>query len=682
MTPCPRCGRPSDGRAPFCAGCGQPLAPVADKAKLKQTMVAGSAWGPAAQQQRPLPAQPQPQPQPQAQPQPPLPAQQQPWPQAQPPAQPQPPPQARPLDPKRTVIGMAGQGIPIPPTQPQPPQAVAPAQPQPPQPQATPPPVNPHQTMLGMPLQAAAVAPAPQPPFMGKQTMLGVPAPAAPPAAPAAPAASGPTLPSAKQTMLGVALPGIAPTYDRPPAAPAPAPVQPMRANPPSAHATMLGVAVPGVAPIAPVAPPPEAAWRPPQPEEPPAREVVKRKRKVLIRQAPLYRRPAFVIALLGGMVAVIAVGVALFWPSPPPIKAEARIDDRGGDALRISCASCPDGTTFAIAGASGVVKDRVADVTLPSPLLVGDNKFVIRIDRPGTGRDEDVKLVVPISYRIRPDLSGLAGNEPSVRIVVEATRDTKVTVDGKPVALGVDGKGSHPIDVASECTGALAETRFIERKIPYEITHGKGQTDRGTVAVKLGVTPLVLESPRPRAVLESATFLIAGRTLKGAVIDIGGTQIATGADGAFARTLKVDQMGETTVKVRAVAKDQAPRIVSFTVDRVTDLEAAAKAFLSQAKVDLEALLADPSKHTGSAVFLQGEVLDSRVQGNETIVLFDAREGCRKSPCLVRVVRAGAEALPKGQKLRVFGYVAGIYEAKGTAAAPEVDMAFSLPARK
>ncbi|HQP39487.1 MAG TPA: hypothetical protein PLI95_30095, partial [Polyangiaceae bacterium] len=432
-------------------------------------------------------------------------------------------------------------------------------------------------------------------------------------------------------------------------------------------------MAVPGVAPIAPGAPPPDAAWRPPQPEEPPVREVIKRKRKVLIRQAPLYRRPAFVIALLGGMVAVIAVGVALFWPSPPPIKAEARIDDRGGDALRISCASCPDGTTFAIAGASGVVKDRVADVTLPSPLLVGDNKFVIRIDRPGTGRDEDVKLVVPISYRIRPDLSGLAGNEPSVKIVVEATRDTKVTVDGKPVALGADGKGSHAIDVASECTGASAETRFIDRKIPYEITHGKGQTDRGTVAVKLGVTPLVLESPRPRAVLESATFLIAGRTLKGAVIDIGGTQIATGADGAFARTLKVDQMGETTVKVRAVAKDQAPRIVSFTVDRVTDLEAAGKAFSSQAKVELESLLADPRKHTGSAVFLQGEVLDSRVQGNETIVLFDAREGCRKSPCLVRVMRAGPEALPKGQKLRVFGYVAGIYEAKGTAAAPEVD---------
>lgn len=444
----------------------------------------------------------------------------------------------------------------------------------------------------------------------------------------------------------------------------------------------MLGVARPGIAPAEPGSPPP-AAWRPlEQQDASPKREVVKRRRKVVLGSVPLYRRPAFLIALLGGVVALFAVAVAVFWSSPPPIAAEARIDAQGSDLLRISCASCPDGTVFSVNGSAATVKAKTADVVLQTPLSVGENKFVVRIDRPGAGRDEDVKLLVPIAYRIRPDLSGLAGTPPAVKILVDALKGTKVLVDGHPVALGPDGKGAHVIDVASECSGAAAEVRTIDRKVGYEITPGSGQTDRGTVTIKVAVMPLILESPRSHSVIDSPNFLIAGRTLKGAVVEIAGTQIPAGPDGSFARKIRIEQMGPATVQVRATAKDQAPRIVSFTVDRVSDLESSAKQFSSTAKLELSSLLADPKAHAGEPVVLTGEVLDSRVQGYETVVLFDAQEGCRKSPCLVRVMRAGNEPLPKGQKLRVFGHVVGIYEAKGTAAAPEVDMDFSLPARR
>lgn len=590
-------------------------------------------------------------------------------------------PAAAPVDPKRTMLGipMQARGP-----------AVIPAQA---------PAVDPHRTMLGIPMQGqpggapAGHPPSAQQPFpaqpqqgvpmpSAKQTMLGVALPGIAPThgqpAPQ-PAPSPAHLPSAKQTMLGVALPGIAPTH----AAPAQAPPQAQApvVQPPSEHRTMLGIARPGIAPVDPGSPPP-AAWRPLEQDAAPQREVVKRRRKVVMGSVPLYRRPAFLIAILGAFVALFAVGVAVFWSSPPPISAEARIDAQGSDLLRISCASCPDGTVFSVNGSSGSVKARVADVVLQTPLTVGENKFVVRIDRPGAGRDEDVKLLVPIAYRIRPDLSGLAGTPPSVKILVDALKGTKVLVEGQPVALGADGKGAHVIDVTSECSGAAAEVKTIDRKVSYEITPGNGQTDRGTVTIKVGVMPLILESPRSNSVIDSPNFLIAGRTLKGAVVDIAGTQIPAGADGSFARKIRIDQMGPATVQVRATAKDQAPRIVSFTVDRVSDLEASARQFSATAKVDVPSLMADAKALAGKPVVLTGEVLDSRVQGYETVVLFDAQEGCRKTPCLVRVVRGGNDPLPKGQKLRVFGYVVGVYEAKGTAAAPEVDMAFSLPARR
>jgi hypothetical protein len=221
-----------------------------------------------------------------------------------------------------------------------------------------------------------------------------------------------------------------------------------------------------------------------------------------------------------------------------------------------------------------------------------------------------------------------------------------------------------------------------IERKIPYEITPKGATTDRGAVTIKVAVTPLVLDSPRPRIVIDSPNFLVAGRTLKTASIELEGSQIPPSPDGSFARKIRIEKMGVTEVKLRATAKDMAPRTVAFEIKRVSDLAAEAKEFAAQAPSDAASLLADPKALTGKPIVLAGDVIEARAQGYQTIVLLDVQEGCKKAPCLVRVVRAGNDPMAKGDKIRVFGHVTGLYEAKGTSPVPEVDMDFLVPNRR
>jgi hypothetical protein len=579
------------------------------------------------------------------------------------PEQQQPPAPVQPaFNPKHTMLGVAPAAVP----------AAAPAR------------MDPKRTMLGMPSEQLGPArqpavqdpgatrvgaPAPQPASAANATMLGVPLPqpqhTPPQKHPQQPIPGGPL--DAKHTLLGVAVPGIAPTHAAP-GAPGPQ-------HGPSANATMLGVAVPGIAPVHPGAP-----LRPePVPDYPEPAAPKKRPRKrVVLAHVPVYRRPAVVLSVLAGVVAIFGISVALLWKGPAPIRSEARIDAKGQDYLHITCASCPDGTTLSIGDTKANVAQGAAELPLATALAVGENRFQVHIDRPAGRRDEDVKLIVPIAYRLRPDLSALHASPPAVHILVEAAPDTKVVIDGQPLKLGADGKGSHAVELSAECTGPAAEQRTVDRNIAYEVTPKGAGTDKGTVSVKVGIAPLVLDAPRPHAVTDATNVEVAGRTLKGTMVELEGVAVNAGADGSFSRKVRVDKPGEAEVRVRALGRDQAARTIVVKLKRVTDLAAEGRAFAAQATLDLTSLMAEPKAHAGKPVVLTGEVVESRAQGPQTIVLLDATEGCKKRPCLVRVVVAGVAAAAKGDSARVFGHVTGLYEARGAPAVPEVDAAFVL----
>jgi hypothetical protein len=476
-----------------------------------------------------------------------------------------------------------------------------------------------------------------------------------------APPAPGPAkkLPPHRSTMLGVAMPGIAPL------APGVAKDDPLPFQPESGSPSAVDDQRPRVDPSLPepVRPGPRGAA-----PEPPT--------------SPL-RHPAVLAIFAALLLALGAAAFALLWRSPAPLRAEPRVDAAGKDMLHVTCASCPDETSLRIEGATAIVRDKGADLPLATPLRVGENRFDFDIDRPTNGRDERVALAVQIAYRIRPDLSLLDADRPLLRVAVEATPGSNVTVDGKAIALGADGRGNYDLDVTSECTGPLDETAALEKNIPYAISVGGAAAERSTINVRVSVPPLHIDAPLPHLVVEGDRFLLAGRTAKGAGLSLGGHPIPVAADGTFSQLLANLGPGESDVVVRAALPGQASRLAHVKIKRVAHLSDEAREFSGTAAMTFAELATNISARVGEPIVLAGEVVEARSLNHQTIALLDVTKACPRPTCLARIVFGGDDMAKRGEHLQVFGHVRASIPSPGKdgAPVPEVTTDFALKGR-
>jgi hypothetical protein len=550
------------------------------------------------------------------------------------------------------------------------------------------------------PVMASANAPAvrpSEPPIPSvKRTMMGVavgdmlgsaksPAPY-PPAQPQPGPPSGPAPQSGlpgmgggdprKGTMMGVAIPGIAPL-----AASAPAPGKQ------GLQGTMMGVAVPGIAPThgnhPSSAPPPslaggarvvprkavEIAPMPPplldEPDVGPAPQLVK-------KGLPL----ALVAGVVGVVVAIAGVTAFLLLRSPPLI-AQPRLDAQGHEQLHLRCDSCQDGTIAELYDARATFKSKEADLALASSLKVGNNPLTIHIDRPNLGRDESVQVVVPVAFRIRADLTDLAAARPTITVRVEAVSGTDVRIDGKPVTLDATGEGAYAIDISSETDGPADETRLIDRLIPYAVTPRSGEAQSGKLTVRVGIAPLHMDAPALHAVVESAAFRIAGRTVKGGSVKVNDTALHMESDGTFAQSFDIGAVGDLPIEVRASAPQLAPRTAHWVVKRVEHLTDEAKAREAVPEATYDAITGDLKAAIGKATIVEGDVIEVRVTSAQTVAVVDDARGCAHAPCLVRVVYGGDTRFKHGDVLRAYGRV-NRSVAYGSSTVPEVEADFVL----
>ncbi|MEO8798331.1 MAG: hypothetical protein ABI551_10630 [Polyangiaceae bacterium] len=515
----------------------------------------------------------------------------------------------------------------------------------------------------------------------GLATMIGMPATGFSPASPN-PAPSLPPVGDDKRTLLGVAIPGIAPTQSSPPQAA----VDPR--NPRGNVHTMLGVAIPGVAPTH--SSPPLAASGPPRPMPVlppivPAPAPLRLDAVPAPRQAP--QKTGFPLAIVAGVIGTVVVvigGIALFlWKQAPPVLVQPRLGPLGDDELHLTCESCPDGTTVMVGSARASFKDKAADVKLASPLKTGENPLDLSLDRPGVGRDEVVRAVVPISYRVQADLSTLDSDSPALTVRVQAAPGASVTVDGAVVQLDAQGNGTHAVDVSADLTGPADESKQLERKIPYVITArdiaGKMSTHEGSVSASAPIPPLRVDAPMPHAVVDTGSFFVAGRTIpKGAVVTANGRVLPVGANGFFGDTL-TSAATATRVVVRASAPNMAPRLVVVDVRKVDSLPVEAKAFAARATLGFDAIANDPVASAGQEIVAEGTVLEARVQNHQTVLVMDDKNGCAHGPCVVRVVHGAELQLKGGDPLRVYGHVAGAAKEKQQGrVVPEIEADFVL----
>jgi hypothetical protein len=494
------------------------------------------------------------------------------------------------------------------------------------------------------------------------RTVLGLPSPIADIAPTAGAAASHATgaaqPPGLKKTIMGVAMPGIAPL------APGVAKETPAGPSQPALDGGTVGV--PGFGAGQTIAVTPDARHG--------------ERRRSSAPPAPPPSQSSATIAIASGLLlAGGAVAFALFWRSPAPLRAEARVDANGADLLHVTCATCPDGTEVRTGESKAAITAHAADLVLPTPLRVGENAFSVAVDRPGTGRDETVSLIVQIGYRIRPDLSGLDGDRPQLRIAIEGAPLASMTIDGKTLTLGKDGKGQHEIDVTADCTGLADDAKSIERAIPYSVVGSTGATEQGVVNVRVAVPPLHIDAPTQRTIIERDQFVLAGRTGRGAKLLAGSQPVNVAADGTFTRAMVAPAIGENVVKLRATVPGQAPRIAQVTVRRVERLADEAKTFAANAPLPFADLVAQVSRYVGQPVVLSGEIVESRAQGATNLALLDVQKGCARPPCLARLVAPSDEPLARTDRVQVYGYVTRAISAGGDqgGSVPEVEVAFT-----
>ena len=499
----------------------------------------------------------------------------------------------------------------------------------------------------------------------------------------------------------------------------------------PQAGATLLGVARPGIAPLRPgEAPEPEdlqesdaptqAYLREPEPgEEAPYGYQAANELGATVGPSAMGRRPAVLqqpvwqggkrrmlldpprggavprkkvvdastkralaVVAAAGALAIVAVLVAVFWPSAPPLSARARADAEGREGVELRCPSCPDGTKVSIGAASATMAASAALVPLPTALSLGENRMKVAVDRPGRGRDETLGIIVNVAYRIRPDLTALQGEHPSIQIVADAAAGTSVSINGHALPLA-GGRAVENLDVTEACTGLTGEAKTLSRQIPYAVTPDGGNVENGVVNISVGIVPLQLEAPGPHVIIEGASFVLAGRTMKGAEVLAAGRPIAVRPDGTFAQVMNVSSIGATQIEVRARLAGLAPRLAQIKVRRVESLEAAAREFMAEGPIGYGALAGNITGQVGKAVALTGEVTDTKKQGYETVMLLDVpqAQGCSTAGAFtVRLVLGAESPVNKGDTLRVYGHVARAVALPGRADVPEIEVDFALGA--
>jgi hypothetical protein len=398
---------------------------------------------------------------------------------------------------------------------------------------------------------------------------------------------------------------------------------------------------------------------------------------------------PLTMVALIaGGVLLVGGVVIAVLWKGAPPMTAKALSGSDGNDVLHLTCdaKSCPDGTTATLATSGATFAGGQADLVMPAPLHLGDNDVTLQVERPGMGRSEAMKFVVPVDYRVKADVSTMSAPKPAITIRVEARPGTDVKVDGKPVGLDANGAGAYAVDESAAAEGPVDESRVVSLDLPYAVTPQAGSNvvaETGTVGARVAVSPLRVDAPGPIAVVEDDHVLVAGRGPKGASVTLDGNVVPVAADGSFETTLALPAPGDHVAEVRGGTPALMPRTIHLTLTRVASLADAARTFeQTQHPIGYDVAMSDIAGKTGQPIVVEGPVLESRASGHRTLVLVDDKRGCKKGPCHARVVVGRDLALAPGDVLHAYGVVARGFTTPAGQTVPEIDSEFALRTKR
>lgn len=360
----------------------------------------------------------------------------------------------------------------------------------------------------------------------------------------------------------------------------------------------------------------------------------------------------------------------ALFWTPPDP--PTARLVGSGEQTVvEVSCGTCDDGSTVTLGGQKGTFTGHRASVPLPRPLSLGYNDVEIEIERTGFGRNERMQLQFPVDYRLAWDLTGLEQSPPTLSVMVEAALGVSVRLDDKLVPL-IANKGSHKVSIAEDVTGPSSSQQWLEKSVAVSIEGGRASTSPDRFALKIPIVPLVVDTPWDGFLTSDDTTVVSGRSTPNTKIVVAGNPTMTNADGYFEFALQT--IAKTnTFTVAALAEGHAPRFVTVSINKVSNLHKAALEYQTSAVNrfdELSQLLQASSRRV--RVALPGRVQESKIQGSTTVLLVNVNSGCPTRNCILRVVYPMRLTLHPNERIGVFGGATLAPGATGATTLPEV----------
>jgi hypothetical protein len=397
--------------------------------------------------------------------------------------------------------------------------------------------------------------------------------------------------------------------------------------------------------------------------------------------------RVPLVLGLLFALVLVLGAGglaIALVLGTGGGRELRASVvNTEEGEGLRVELPDAEAGTRVRFAGEERVLENDVTTFALrPDALHLGDNQLTVEVLAPG-GEPEPRAVTLTVSFRIRPNLAGLADEQPAIGIAVDALAGSRVTVDGEAVALDASGHGERRIAVeASAGSEPGAAATVFEHSVPYRVELPGGETREGTLRTRIPFTSLQIDRPGLEAVTDRDAIEIAGAAHPGAVVAIDGEAVEI-VEGRFVHRLALPEPGERTVRVVARRDGRAPNAITLRIRRVVDLAAEAATFEADASLTYARIQQNPTIYRGQRVAMEGRVYNVGIHGGHSILQILVRDCPRGERCPLWVTLPQATDVENQSWVRVLGVIGGEQQFRSESdrviTVPRVDAHYVLP---
>lgn len=401
---------------------------------------------------------------------------------------------------------------------------------------------------------------------------------------------------------------------------------------------------------------------------------------------APKRRGFAMVVLVLLALVALSATAVVAVYLLV--LKESYQITPEvvpGGEVVRVrlSVAPAPTKAKIRFAGDERDLVDGGAEFEIPwDDVSLGENQLSAEVvEAEGATSPHEISFF--LSYRAMADLGGLKAAEPFYAVRFQVAKGATLKVAGQAAATDDAGTYLHKIPLADALAGAMDEGDSVVHRVPFHVRLPNQATVIESVDTAIPRTPLTVNSPLPRTVVDQASIPCSGVTTPGARVTVNGAAVPA-PTGRFTSMISLPTPGPHPVVVVATAPGKAPRTLRLEVRRVQSMAPMIADFARTVdpQLNYQALDRDPDALQGRSVRFRGRIINiTPPSRGRTLMQILVGDGCPpEARCLLHVVFNGATTAGLNSHVTVYGTVLGRWQGQNergdTLTAPSIQARF------